>query len=90
MGHRHKLSKVLVLVGFVVLAVGTFMSYSISKMIMCGDRIMQNYPPGYLGLTMSNKNWLLLMALLVIGGSVGYIIYTFIRRRGRSAKSGGS
>ena len=74
------MKKVLVGVGIVVLVVGTFLSYPTSKMIMCGDRIMQNYPPGYLGIVMSNKNWLLLMALLVIGGCVGYLVYTGIRR----------
>ena len=86
MGHLRKFSKVLVIVGFVVLVVGTFLSYPTSRMIMCGDRIMQNYPPGYLGLTMSNKNWLLLMALLVIGGCLGYILYTIIKRKGKFAK----
>lgn len=86
MGYLPKFSKVLIIAGFVVLAVGTFLSYPLSKMIMCGDRIMQNYPPGYLGLTMSTKNWLLLMALLVIGGCVGYILYTIIKRKGRFAK----
>lgn len=87
MGYRNLVcKKVLVTVGIIVLAVGTFLSYSLSKMIMCGDRIMQNYPPGYLGLTMSNKNWLLLIALLVIGGCVGYIIYTVVKRRGRFAR----
>ena len=87
MGHRNLVhKKALVIVGIVGLAVGTFLSYSLSKMIMCGDRIMQNYPPGYLGLTMSNKNWLLLIALVAIGGCVGYIIYALIKRRGRFAK----
>ena len=86
MGHGHRFSKVLVIVGFVAVVVGTFISYPVSKMIMAGDRIMQNYPPGYLGLTMSNKNWLLLIALLVIGGCVGYILYSLIKRRGRFAR----
>ncbi len=80
------MKRILVTVGFVVLAVGTFLSYPTSKMIMAGDRIMQNYPPGYLGLTMSNKNWLLLMALLVIGGCVGYILYAIIKKKGRFTK----
>lgn len=80
------MKKVLIVVGTVVLAVGTFLSYSTSRMIMCGDRIMQNYPPGYLGLTMSNKNWLLLIALVAIGGCVGYILYALIKKKGRFAK----
>jgi len=78
--------KLLVGIGIVVLGVATFLSYSTSKMIMCGDRIMQNYPPGYLGLTMSNKNWLLLIALMVVGGCVGYILYAIIKKKGRFAK----
>ena len=86
MGHRDMLSRVLVLAVTIGLVVGTFLSYSTSKMIMAGDRIMQNYPPGYLGLTMSNKNWLLLIALLVIGGCVGYMVYALIRKRGRFAR----
>jgi len=77
------MKKICIAVGFVVLTTGTFLSYPTSKMIMAGDRIMQNYPPGYLGLVMSNKNWLLLLALLVVGGCVGYILYALIRRRGR-------
>ncbi len=80
------MKRVLVVVGFVVLAVGTFLSYPTSKMIMAGDRIMQNYPPGYLGLTMSNKNWLLLMALMTIGGCIGYLVYTTIKRHRRFTK----
>lgn len=80
------MKKRLVTISFVVLAVGTFLVYPEAKLIMVGDRIMQYYPPGYLGLTMSNKNYLLLMALLVIGGCVGYILYTIIRKKGRFAK----
>ena len=80
------MKRILVIVGIIVLAIGTFLSYSTSKMIMAGGRIIQNYPPGYLGLTMSNKNWLLLLTLLVIGGCVGYILYTITSKRRRTAE----
>jgi len=81
MGHGNPLyERVLVVVSLVVLAAGTFLSYTTAKEIMCGDRIMQKFPPGYLGLTMSNKNWLLLILLAVIGGSLGYIVYKVVKR----------
>jgi len=82
-GYLRKFRKSLIIVGLVGLAVGTFLSYPTSKLIMCGDRIMQNYPPGYLGLTVSSKNWLLLVTLITIGGCVGYIVYTIIKKKGR-------
>ena len=65
---------------FLGLLIGTFLSYPVARMIMCGDRIMQNYPPGYLGITMSNKNWLLVMLLAVIGGCVVYLGIRGIRK----------
>jgi len=77
-------NKILVGIAMVGLTVGTFFSYSTSKMIMCGDRIMQNYPPGYLGITMSNKNWLLVILLAVIGGCVVYLGIRGYRRVNRS------
>jgi len=82
LGHGNSVHKALIIVGIVVLGVGTFLSYPTAKLIMCGDRIMQQFPPGYLNMTMSNKNYLLLIILAVIGGCLGYIVGYIVRKLG--------
>jgi len=53
------------------------MTYHLARSSLAGSREFNQW----LGITASNKTWLWLMCVLVIGSCIGYIVYKILKKR---------